>query len=375
MPRISTRSPSARVQLMKRKQITAPAARAASMSSRHNRSTSSFGNRSIKNSIESMMIRAGFSACVAAMIASRMFSRLEMSSMWYRSGLGRRSWEDVASTKTSFAGSTDPNRFISPRASWGARKKSTYMERSPAFTPWTAKFSPKIRFSVGLSLNRRSVEGRGNPPWRRSSRTGIPVLACAVGARTGAAIIGSPRSQATGGTDARRRRPGSLACDGRGSPLHRVRVPHLHDAVDQGPEEVHRHRFVDSLVDRVQDETEVRLRPRGDDLEELRDRLGRVVKEQGGDRVEVDPDRRAELLRGLAHRHADPLEVAEARDEERLLARGRFGSVRRGRAVAVDEHERLALVRSQVEVERLRPRADLVRRHVEGHEHDALAES
>src|SRR5439155_734514 len=157
-------------------------------------------------------------------------------------------------------------------------------------------------------------------------------------------------------------------------PLHRVRVPHLDDAIDEGPEEVHRHRFVDALVDRVQDETEVRLRPRGDDLEELRDRLRRVVQEQGRDRVEVDPDRRAQLLRGLAHRHADPLEVAEARDEERLLARGRFGSVRRGRAVAVDEHERLSLVHCQVEVERLRPRADFVRRHVEGHEDDALAE-
>ena len=71
--------------------MTAPIARATSISSRQRRRTSSFGNRSTRNSIESMMIRLGFSARTAVMMVSRMFSRLPMSSMWYRSRLGRRS--------------------------------------------------------------------------------------------------------------------------------------------------------------------------------------------------------------------------------------------------------------------------------------------
>src|SRR3990170_844702 len=129
------------------------------------------------------------------------------------------------------------------------------------------------------------------------------------------------------------------------------------------------------ILDRVQDETQVRLHPGRDDLEELRDRLGRVVQEQSGDRVEVDPHGRAELLRRLAHRHPDPLEVREARDEERLFARGRLGSLGRCRAVAVHEHKGLALMRFQVESECFRPRADLARVQVERHEHDALAEA
>src|SRR5437773_7791664 len=116
MPRISWRSRSSRVQLMNRKQMTAPIARATSISSRHRRRTSSFGNRSTRNSIESMMIRLGFSARAAAMTVSRTFSRLPMSSMWYRSRLGRRSWDDVASTRTRFERSPEPNRFSSPRA-------------------------------------------------------------------------------------------------------------------------------------------------------------------------------------------------------------------------------------------------------------------
>src|SRR5216117_3713858 len=66
-------------------------ARATSISSRQRRRTSSLGNRSTRNSIESMMIRLGFSARTAVMMVSRMFSRLPMSSMWYRSRLGRRS--------------------------------------------------------------------------------------------------------------------------------------------------------------------------------------------------------------------------------------------------------------------------------------------
>ena len=114
-----------RVQLMNRKQITAPVARAASISSRQRRRTSSFGKRSIRNSIESTTIRAGRSASVAAMIVLRIFSRLSMSSMWYRSRLGSRSWDEVASTRTSRVESEGPKRFSSPRASCGARKKST----------------------------------------------------------------------------------------------------------------------------------------------------------------------------------------------------------------------------------------------------------
>src|SRR6059058_60068 len=70
MPRISWRSRSSRVQLMNRKQMTAPIARATSISSRQRRRTSSFGNRSTRNSIESMMIRLGFSARTAVMMVS-----------------------------------------------------------------------------------------------------------------------------------------------------------------------------------------------------------------------------------------------------------------------------------------------------------------
>src|SRR2546422_484371 len=269
--RISSSSRSIRVQLMNRKQMTVPADRAASISSRQSRRTFSLGNRSMRNSIESTTMRPGCSAAIAATIASRMFARLSMSSMWYFSWLGRRSWDDVASTRTSFAGSMDPNRFSSPRASCGARKKSTYRQVSPA-------------------------------------------------------------------------------------------LAHLDDAVDEGPQEVHRHRLVDALVDRVQDEAQVRFRSRRDDLEELGDRLRRIVEEQGRHGVEVNADGRPDLLARLAHRHPDPLEVAEARDEERLLSGGRLRrSLRRGRAVAVDEHERLGLDRIQVEVQRLRPRSDLAR--------------
>src|SRR5207245_180320 len=56
------------------------------------------------------------------------------------------------------------------------------------------------------------------------------------------------------------------------------------------------------------------------DLEEVRDRLGGVMEEERGHGVEVDADRRPEFLGRLAHRHPDSLEVAEARDEKRLLA-------------------------------------------------------
>src|SRR5437899_11476208 len=51
--RISSRSRSIRVQLMNRKQITAPVDRAAAVSYHNRRRTSSFGKRSIRNSIES----------------------------------------------------------------------------------------------------------------------------------------------------------------------------------------------------------------------------------------------------------------------------------------------------------------------------------
>src|SRR3989442_12684165 len=89
------------------------------------------------------------------------------------------------------------------------------------------------------------------------------------------------------------------------------------------------------------------------------------MKEERGNGVEVDSDRRPEFLARLAHRHPDSLEVAEARDEERLLARRRLRALRRGRAVAVDEDERLAFGGVEVEVQRLGPRADLVRRGVQ----------
>src|SRR3989442_7619929 len=89
------------------------------------------------------------------------------------------------------------------------------------------------------------------------------------------------------------------------------------------------------------------------------------MKEERGNGVEVDSDRRPEFLARLAHRHPDSLEVAEARDEERLLARRRLRALRRGRAVAVDEDERLAFGGVEVEVQRLCPRADLVRREVQ----------
>src|SRR6266704_1845800 len=156
--------------------------------------------------------------------------------------------------------------------------------------------------------------------------------------------------------------------------VHALREAHLDDAVDEGPQEVHRHRLVDALVDRVQDEAEVRLRPGRDDLEELRDRLWGIVEEQGRHRVEVDADGRPDLLARLAHRHPDPFEVAEARDDEGLLSRARLrGSLRRRRAVAVDEHERLALDGIEVEVQRLRPGSDLARMEIQGHEDDALS--
>src|SRR6266568_3780043 len=155
--------------------------------------------------------------------------------------------------------------------------------------------------------------------------------------------------------------------------VHFVREAHLDDAVDEGPQQVHRHRLVDAVLDRVQDEPEVRLRARCDDLEELRDRLRRVMEEQRRDCVEVDAHGRAELLRRLAHRHPDPLEVREARDEERLFPRSRLRTFRRGRAVAVDEHERLALDVLDVKAQATGPSPDLVRVEVERHEHDALA--
>src|SRR6058998_22067 len=63
--RISSSSRSIRVQLMNRKQMTVPAARAASISSRQRRRTSSLGNRSMRNSIESTTIRPGCSAAIS----------------------------------------------------------------------------------------------------------------------------------------------------------------------------------------------------------------------------------------------------------------------------------------------------------------------
>src|SRR5439155_16541126 len=83
-------------------------------------------------------------------------------------------------------------------------------------------------------------------------------------------------------------------------------------------------------------------------------------------------DRRPEFLGRLAHRHPDPLEVAEARDEKRLLAGRGLRTLRRGRAVTVDEDERLAFRRVEVKVQRFGPRADLVRRHVQGDEDNAF---
>src|SRR6266516_3865685 len=74
--RICWRSSSIRVQLMKRKQITEPAFRAASIRSLQRRMTSSLGNRSTRNSIESMMIRDGCSASIAALLVYAMFVRL-----------------------------------------------------------------------------------------------------------------------------------------------------------------------------------------------------------------------------------------------------------------------------------------------------------
>src|SRR5256886_7364483 len=94
--------------------------------------------------------------------------------------------------------------------------------------------------------------------------------------------------------------------------IHSVREAHLDDTVDEGPTEVHRHRFVDSLLDRIQDEAEVRLRARRDDLEELGDRLWRVVQEQRRYCVKVNADGRPDLLARLAHRHPDSFEIAEA---------------------------------------------------------------
>src|SRR2546426_368390 len=47
-------------------------------------------------------------------------------------------------------------------------------------------------------------------------------------------------------------------------------------------------------------------------------------------------------------------------------------TLRRGRAVTVDEDERLAFRRVEVKVQRFGPRADLVRRHVQGDEDNAF---
>src|SRR3972149_2363345 len=106
-----------------------------------------------------------------------------------------------------------------------------------------AKFSPKRRFSVGLSLNSRSVEGRGKPPWRRSSRTGIPVFARGGVTRGPAIILRRPPGELDERMPRRVRGVATQVVDPP-LPFHGVRETHLSAAVDAGPQEVHRQRLV-----------------------------------------------------------------------------------------------------------------------------------
>src|SRR2546428_2774170 len=305
-----------------------------------------------------------------------MWSRSSMFVILYFSLVGRRSWVDVASTNTSRSAGNDPNAANSRRASWGARKKSTYRQVSPPRSPVTTKCSANSRFSLGISEKNRRVDGRRNPPPKRWSMMGIPEATRFVTTETLASGTESaPPRCVEHLRGVRNPRPGRADRE----PSHVVRAdltrkvvgePDLDDPIDEGPEERRRVRVVDPVVHRVCDEPDVRLHAARDDLDELRDRLRGVVEEQGGDRVEEDPDRRLQVVGRLRDRHPDPFEVAKARHGVDALRRGRLESLRGRGGVAVDERERTPLCRGQLKARRQRPRTHLVGVEVEGDERD-----
>src|SRR3990170_3243780 len=132
---------------------------------------------------------------------------------------------------------------------------------------------------------------------------------------------------------------------------------------------------MDALLGGIGHEPELGLDPVRDHLEELRDRLRRVVEEERGDAVEEDADRQPQGKGGSRNRHAERLEVGEAADRPHLRVAGLLRRRLCARGIAVDEGESGPLGLTQPDARRLRSPSDFTGMYVQGDEHDALVRS